>query len=325
MINIVQARSVNVPGSLPGNTGKQGKRKKPGRTSRPIAIKYGIKIPRNVKEAYAFDAEAGNTLWADAIKAEVKSLLMMNCFEFLDPGYQPPRDYQSTSLNMIFEVKHDGRRKARLVAGGHIVALQNLSAWSTVVKAVRVRLLDIISHRDNLNVLCDDIGNAFVTAPCLEKVCSVAGPEFGQQEGAVVIIRKALYGLKSSSRAFRMFFAKFLKGCGFISTRYDRDIWMCLREKRDGYDYICTHVDDFKVVARDPKHWMDLIENKFVLKSVGPPSYYLGTDYNWSTNKMNADDLRIQRTDPNENNEYFDYDSIRLEGDDVSATLCMVY
>mgnify|MGYP003331546523 CR=1 FL=1 len=46
---------------------------------------------------------------------------------------------------------------------------------------------------------------------------------------------------------------------------------MCLREKCDGYDYICTHVDDFKVVARDPKHWMDLIENEFVLKSVGPP------------------------------------------------------
>ena len=43
------------------------------------------------------------------------------------------------------------------------------------------------------------------------------------------------------------------------------------------------------------------------------------------TNEMNSDDLRIQRTDPNENNEYFDYDSIRLEGYDVSATLSMVY
>ena len=43
------------------------------------------------------------------------------------------------------------------------------------------------------------------------------------------------------------------------------------------------------------------------------------------TNEMNADDLRIQSTDPNENNEYFDYDGIRLEGDEVSATLCIVY
>ena len=43
------------------------------------------------------------------------------------------------------------------------------------------------------------------------------------------------------------------------------------------------------------------------------------------TTKMNADDLRIQRIDPNENNEYFDYDSIQLERDDISVTLCMVY
>ena len=57
---------------------------------------------------------------------------------------------------------------------------------------------------------------------------------------------------------------------------------MRLRDTADGYDYICTHVDDFKVVARDPSVWMNKIQEKFVLKSVGPPSYYLGNDYNWS-------------------------------------------
>ena len=80
---------------------------------------------------------------------------------------------------MIFEVKHDGRHKARLVAGGHMVTLHNMSARSTVVKGISVRILDISAHRDNLTTLCGDIGNAFVTAPYLEKVYSVAGPEFG--------------------------------------------------------------------------------------------------------------------------------------------------
>lgn len=78
-----------------------------------------------------------------------------------------------------------------------------------------------------------------------------------------------------------MYFAEFLRSYGFGLTQYDRDVWMKLRATNDGYDYICTNVDGFKIVARDPKHWMDLIENKFVLKSVGPPSYYLGNDYNW--------------------------------------------
>ena len=118
-----------------------------------------------------------------------------------------------------FEVKHDGRRKARLVAGGHMVAVHGISARSTVVKGVSLRLLDIVAHRDNLTILCGDIGNAFVTAPCLEKVYAIAGQEFGQREGSLMIIKKALYGLKSSSRAFRLSFAAFLKGCGFAHTK----------------------------------------------------------------------------------------------------------
>ena len=58
---------------------------------------------------------------------------------------------------MIFEVKHDGRHKAHLVAGGHMVTLHNMSACLTVVKGISVQLLDIISHRDNLTTLCGDV------------------------------------------------------------------------------------------------------------------------------------------------------------------------
>ena len=51
----------------------------------------------------------------------------------------------------------------------------------------------------------------------------------------------------------------------------------------DGYDYICTHVDDFKIMARDPERWKPHISAAFLLKSIGPPSYYLGNDYNFSS------------------------------------------
>ena len=54
------------------------------------------------------------------------------------------------------------------------------------------------------------------------------------------------------------------------------------REEEDGYDYICTHVDDFKIVARDPERWKTHISGAFLLKTIGPPTYYLGNDYNYS-------------------------------------------
>lgn len=57
---------------------------------------------------------------------------------------------------------------------------------------------------------------------------------------------------------------------------------MRLQETKDGYDYLCTHVDDFKVVAKNPQRWVDAIASKFTLKNSGPPDYYLGNDYQWS-------------------------------------------
>ena len=102
-------------------SGGSRKRKKPGRISRPVDVKYGVPVPRNVAHALELDREAGNTFWADAIRKEVASLLALDCFEFHAPDHKPSSEYQWTKLSMIFEVKQDGRRKARLVAGGHMV------------------------------------------------------------------------------------------------------------------------------------------------------------------------------------------------------------
>jgi hypothetical protein len=48
-------------------------------------------------------------------------LLWLGCFDFRAPDFKPSLEYQFAKLSMIFEVKQDGRRKGRLVAGGHMV------------------------------------------------------------------------------------------------------------------------------------------------------------------------------------------------------------
>ena len=47
----------------------------------------------------------------------------------------------------------------------------------------------------------------------------------------------------------------------------------------NGYDFICTHVDDFKIVADNPYHYLTLISSALFVKSHGPREYYLGNDY----------------------------------------------
>jgi hypothetical protein len=71
---------------------------------------------------------------------------------------------------------------------------------------------------------------------------------------------------------------------GFEATRYDRDVWMRMQEDKSGYDYICTHVDDFMVVAKDPNQWIQHIKTQFLLNSVDPPTYYLVNNFTWLEN-----------------------------------------
>ena len=119
---------------------------------------------------------------------------------------------------MIFDVKQDGRHKARLVAGGHMVDPMDVDSRSTVVKGISVRLLDLIAQRDNLPILCGDVGNAFITATCMEKIYTCAGPEFGNCKGSLLIFKKELYSLRSPSRAFRTHFADFLRPLGITAN-----------------------------------------------------------------------------------------------------------
>ena len=167
--------------TAPNTTQPQHKKKwKPGRIScgQPV-FKYGVEVPKNTKHAEELDAQHGNSLWKEANQKEIASLLSLGCFDFRPPDSKPGPEYQFVKLTMIYEVKQDGCCKACLVAGGHLVDPHGISTCSTIVKGVSVCLLDVIAHRDNLKVLCGDVGNAFVTAPCLEKVYSRAGPEFG--------------------------------------------------------------------------------------------------------------------------------------------------
>jgi len=56
----------------------------------------------------------------------------------------------------------------------------------------------------------------------------------------------------------------------FTPSRFNRDVWMRMRDTNDSFDYICTDVDDFKVVAKDPMMWIDRIAGALLIKEHGP-------------------------------------------------------
>ena len=87
--------------------------------------------------------------------------------------------------------------------------------YSTVVSCDSVRIILMIAALNGLEISSCDIQNAYLTAPCREKIYFIAGPELGSDQGKIMIIRRALYGLKSSGAAFWSFFAEILHDMGY--------------------------------------------------------------------------------------------------------------
>jgi hypothetical protein len=89
------------------------------------------------------------------------------------PGYKVIR------AHLIYDVKHDGRHKARLVADGHLTDIPDETVYSSVVSLRGLQILLFLAELNGLAVWGADIGNAYLEALTSEKVCIHAGPEFG--------------------------------------------------------------------------------------------------------------------------------------------------
>ena len=103
---------------------------------------------------------------------------------------------------MIFAVKHDGRHKARFVAGGHLTQPSIESVYSGVVSIHSIHLILLIAELDNLSIYQANAGNAYLEADTKEKNYNIAGKEFNTigMEGHILVISKDLYGLHTSGK-----------------------------------------------------------------------------------------------------------------------------
>ena len=243
--------------------------------------KYGIRIPKSIKEAMEIDLEAGNTLWMDAIRLEMRNVRV--AFEEYDGDPNTLIGYTQITGHLVFDVKlgENFRRKARYCADGHKTGAPASVTYSTVVARDSVRILLLIAALNELDVLGADVQNAFLTAPNKEKCWMVAGPEFGPEEGKTFLVVKALYGLKSASFSFRSYMAEKLTEMGFQSSLADPDVWLRAATKGDGeqyYEYVLMYVDDILAISCNARSILEEVQKTFKLKNdkIEMPEFYLG-------------------------------------------------
>ena len=245
-------------------------------------MKFGIEVPGTVEEALALDAANGNTFWYDAIQKEMINSRV--AFKLLDKGEDPPPGHTEISCHLIFDIKLDLTRKARYVAGGHLTTVPSHMTYSSVVNRDTVRIGLLIAALNGLELLAGDIQNAFLSAPTKERIFFRAGEEWKADRGKVVVVVRALYGLRSSALQFRNHLADTLgNSLGYKSSLADPDLWYKPMTSSSGfkyYAYILVYVDDILIINKEPSADMALIQKSFKIKpdSIKVPDMYLGAD-----------------------------------------------
>jgi hypothetical protein len=110
------------------------------------------------------DKKNGNDFWKEAEATEMRQLLEYNTFINKGINCTPTSGYKKIWCHMVYDVKHDGRHKARLVAGGHLTDPNIECVFSGVVSLCGIRLVVFLAELNGLELWGADVGNAYLEA-----------------------------------------------------------------------------------------------------------------------------------------------------------------
>ncbi|KAM0026098.1 putative RNA-directed DNA polymerase [Helianthus debilis subsp. tardiflorus] len=239
---------------------------------------YNEHIPNSVEQAL----ESKN--WKDAMEAEMEALLKNNTWErcALPPGKKP------MGCRWVFIIKHktDGtieRYKARLVAKGYTqtYGIDYSETFSPVAKIDTIRVLFSIAANEGWPLHQLDVKNVFLHGELKEEVFMEAQPGFTENFNTdeVCRLKRALYGLKQSPRAWFGRFTLAMRRYGFQQSNSDHTLFL----KRKGKLVTCLiiYVDDMIITGNDEEEMKNLkasLFTKFEMKDLGRLKYFLGIE-----------------------------------------------
>ena len=233
-----------------------------------------------------------------------------------------------------------------MVAGGHLTPDPIESIYSGVVSIRSLRLVIFLAKLNNLEVWGADIGNAYLEAKTKEKLYIVAGPEFEELEGHILVIYKALYGLKSSGLRWSQKIHDIMLDMGFSPSKADPCVWLRKAKCATKYEYVAIYVDDLLIACDCASDFIHTLKKKHNLKikGEGPLKYHLGCDYHMdpdgtlvaqpkkyiskildSFHQMFPGESLPQVKSPLDKNDHPELDNSELASDDlITKFMCMV-
>jgi hypothetical protein len=181
--------------------------------------------------------------WKDACREELEALRKRNVFELV----KLPHGRKAIKNRWVFDIKTDGRKRARLVAKGfsQVEGIDYDEIFSPVVRYETVRMLFATAALENWYISALDVKTAFLYGKLDEEIYmeQPEGFKVKGQEDKVLRLRRALYGLKQAALAWWKELDQSVQQLGFKRLYADAGLFVC--RHNDGTILVMiAYVDD---------------------------------------------------------------------------------
>lgn len=235
----------------------------------PSTVSQALSGPRNVE-------------WQQAINRELNAFKINNAWELVE---KPP-NANIVKNKWVFKIKRDqngdiAQYRARLVAKGFTqrYGVDYCETFSPVIRFANLRLLLAVTAELNLEADHLDVETAFLNGDIDEEIY-MAQPEGFVKPGCenkVCLLRKAIYGLKQSSRLWYEKAHTVLCKLNFQQSKIEPCIFF--RNSDKSVIMVALYVDDFFVFYNnfdEARLLKDELSRHFHVKDLGQISHILG-------------------------------------------------
>ena len=187
--------------------------------------------------------------WKTACLEELESLRKREVFKLTDL----PTGRKTVGCRWVFDVKTDGRYKARLVAQGfsQVEGVDFNKLFSPVVRFESMRLVFALAALKGWYMMGVDVHMAYLYGKLDEEIYMRQPEGFiaRGQESKVIKLQRALYGLKQAGLAWWKELTQSMKTLGFSRLNSDAGIYVC----REGTQIIVAvvYVDDAMFLGKN--------------------------------------------------------------------------
>lgn len=220
--------------------------------------------------------------WLKAIKEEIQCFEKNSAWELVDA----PPNSNIVKCKWVLKKKYDNnnsvRFRARLVAKGFMQkqGVDFTETYSPVVRHTTLRILFALAAQLNLDTAHLDVTTAFLNSD-LDETIYMQKPDLfansSNDTNKVLKLKKAIYGLKQSSRAWYGKVHDCLTNINYVASKVEP----CLYTKSVGNckTYIALYVDDFFIFTNDVsemEYLKSVLASHFQLKDLGEIKQCLG-------------------------------------------------